>query len=410
MVSLLGARQVGKSTLVRMLVEAGWSAEVLSLDDFDLLSMATHDPQGFVDGLAGPTVIDEVQRAPDLLRAVKRVVDRERRHGSFLLTGSANLLTMKGISESLAGRVRPFELLPLSLAEILRAEVPSKTLEVLFSATSARDVLEALPPTEVLPDRQELLDRVLEGGYPDAVRAPSADVRAEWFEAYRRTYLERDLRDIARVRDLVSFGQLLTAVAATSGELLNASRLSRDLGIQLNTVRRHLDLLEVTYQIFRIAPYQVNVRRRVVKTPKLHFSDTGLACHLIGARDHDTLDLLGRTGALVETWVATELRKLCALSIPATELYFWRTHGGDEVDFVLSRGIRLVGIEVKLAHTLRAEDLAGLRRLREAVGDRLGPCIVVHGGRRRYAPLPWVAAIPLGDLLAGGSSPPTRRS
>lgn len=400
-VSLLGARQVGKSTLVRMLVEGGWDAQVLTLDDFDLLSMATRDPQGFVDGLAGPVVIDEVQRAPDLLRAVKRAVDADRRPGRFLLTGSANLLTMKGIAESLAGRVRPFELLPLSLAEIRRRNGGSSPLDALFDAKDGPDLLARFPETDALRERGDLVAAVLRGGYPDAVLAPSDAARSEWLEAYRRTYLERDLRDVAQVRDLVAFGQLLTAVAATSGDLLNASRLSRDLGVQLNTVRRHLDLLETTYQLFRLAPYQVNVRRRVVKTPKVFFTDTGLAAHLIGARDAPTLELLGRTGPLFESWVAGELRKLCAQGPTPTDLFFWRTHAGDEVDFVLARGVRLAALEVKLTRSLRTEDLDGLRRLREAVGDRLGPCVVAYGGTRRYAPLPWVAALPIGDLLAG---------
>lgn len=393
-VTLLGGRQVGKTTLARSLASGRWPAGYVTLDDRAVLDAALRDPDGFVDGLALPVVLDEVQRAPDLLRSVKRAVDRNRRPGMFLITGSANLLTMKSVSESLAGRAAVFELCPFSWAELHRAAPPA-TVEALFSCRTARAFLEALPAQSTRVPRNQVVRRMLAGGYPVPALMSGGAARSQWLESYRQTYLERDVRDLASVASLPDFGRLLTAAALRTGQLLNTAEISRDLGISHNTVRRHLGLLEVTYQAATVRPYFANVGKRLVKTPKLYFNDTGMAAHLMVAGDWATLERQGRAGALVETWAASELRKLLALAEKRTELLFWRTHAGREVDFILARGDRLAAVEVKWAQKIDARDIAGLQGCREDLKESLGLAVVLYAGSQALALDNRTVAVPL---------------
>lgn len=377
---LTGARQVGKSTLAQALISPDWPAAYLTLDERPVLDAALKDPDGLLAGAARPLVLDEVQRAPDLLRAVKLAIDRDRRNGSFLLTGSAHLGTLRTVSESLAGRVAVYELHPFSWAE-LRGTAPPTTLRDLFAARDARELLELWRGRPVPPDQlAEIRRLILRGGYPVPALMEDDQARERWFASYRQTYLERDVRDLADLERMPEFNRLLALVALRTGQLLNMADLARDARLPHSTVRRYLALLEQTYQVFLLQPYFVHARKRLVRTPKVYLTDTGLACHLVAAERWETLERQGRAGAMVETWAAAELRKLLAAAGPFCRLYFWRTHAGQEVDFLLERGEECVAVEVKLAVRLDPASLAGLRACREALGPRLRLAVVLYAG------------------------------
>ncbi len=397
MVLLTGARQVGKSTLAQALPGPDWRASYVTLDDRLTLDAALRDPDGFLAGTPTPVILDEVQRAPDLLRALKLIVDRGRRPGQYLLTGSANLMTLKVVSESLAGRMALHELYPFSWPEMQGKPAPT-VLEDLYDAPNARALLERWPKGPPSERRQEIQGLILTGGYPTPAMMRSPASRARWFEAYRKTYLERDLRDIAAIANLPDFDRLLTLVALRTGQLLNFSEISRELGLPLTTVRRYLNLLETTYQVFLVPPYFTNIGKRLVKTPKLYVTDTGMACHLAAVENWQVLERQGRVGALVETWVATELRKLISLG-GRYQLYFWRTHAGREVDFLVERGEELVAIEVKWTGGIGDSDLAGFKDCAQALGERLRFSVLLYPGTEVVALGSRTVAVPFSTFL-----------
>lgn len=394
-VLLTGARQVGKSTLAQAMRSAAWPAKYLTLDDRAVHDALLRDPDGFVAGNPPPLILDEVQRAPDLLRAIKMAVDRDRRPGSYLLTGSANLLTLRAVSETLAGRVAVHTLHPFSWSEIVGKPNPSGILDDLFQCRDARDLLVRFPRGCVPAMQEDVQERIIAGGYPPAALMASPRARSRWFAGYRQTYLERDVRDLADIERLPEFGRLLTLLAARTGQLLNYADLSRDLDLPYTTLRRYMGLLEATYQLFLLPPYFTNIGQRLVKMPKLYLTDTGMACHLTAARDWVTLERQGRAGALVETWVASELRKVLDASDGGGELFFWRTHAGREVDFLLVRGEDVVAVEVKWTRRLDEKDLAGLRSCREALGDRLRMSVLLHPGEAVLAVDERTVAVPM---------------
>lgn len=411
-VLLLGARQVGKTTLAQSLPKRSWPARYLTLDDRTTLDAALVDPEGLLAELAGPAILDEVQRAPDLLRAVKQIVDRDREPGRFLLTGSANVITLSAVSETLAGRVAVHELQPLTWTE--RFEDPAASLlEDLFAASSARELVRRWsrrPP----PGAQatEIRNLVLTGGYPTPALAPRAQTRRTWFESYRKTYVERDLRDIASIEHLPDFGRLMTTVALRTGQILNASELSRDVGMPLSTLRRYFNILLQTFQVHLVHPYSANVRKRLVKTPKIYWSDTGMAAHLSAVDRWETLVRQNRVGAMVETWAVNELRKLASLAAWRTDLWYWRTQTGEEVDVVLERGGEVVGVEIKWGAGFSRRDLAGLEGCRAALGKSWRHGILVHGGSETLALDEQTIAVPFATFFGRSgeakaeSSPP----
>src|SRR5512139_829786 len=329
-VLLTGARQVGKSTLAQALIESPWNATYFTLDDRVTLDAALRDPDGFISGIPTPAVIDEVQRAPDLMRAVKKVVDRDRKPGKYLLTGSANIMTLSTVSESLAGRVALHTLYPFSWTEFLEKPLPT-ILDDLFEVANAKDLVKRLQKPPKKDYRHQLKERILAGGYPPPALMASDRARAEWFSSYRQTYLERDLLNIRSIEHIPDFNRLLSLVAFRTGRLLNLSDLSREAGLPFTTLRRYMNLLEVTYQIFLLRPYFTHAGKRLVKTPKIYFNDTGMACHFAGADNWAALETQANVGPMVETWVASELVKLLPLLDRRSGLYFWRTQTGQEV-------------------------------------------------------------------------------
>lgn len=396
-VLLVGARQVGKSTLARALADERWGGTYVTLDERISLDAALTDPDGFVRALSTPVVIDEVQRAPDLLRAIKVVVDRNREPGRFLLTGSSHVTTLSRVSETLAGRVAVHVLRPLSASELAQRPAPD-VVEQLFSITRAPALLRGLP--KISDDAMARLHtQILRGGYPTPAMMEQRGPRRTWFDSYRQTYVERDLRDISNIHHLPDFGRLMTIAALRTGQLLNVSSISRDVGLPNATLRRYLALLEQTFQIERLVPYAANVGKRLVRSPKLYVTDSGMAAHLAAVDDWGEVVGRGMAGALLETWAFTELRKLLELAQPNTQLAFWRTHPGSEVDFILERGGEVVGIEVKLAARIDRRDLAGMRACADDLADRWRFGVLLHGGTEAVALDERTLALPIATFF-----------
>jgi predicted AAA+ superfamily ATPase len=369
-VLLHGARQTGKTTLVRAVAEES-GARYVTLDDLTVLAAARSDPAGFLAGFAQPLVLDEVQRAPELLLAIKAAVDRRRTPGRFLLTGSANVLLLPRIAESLAGRMEILNLWPFSQGEIEGAVEG-------FLAAAFGDA----PP---VPGRRSastpLTDRVLRGGYPEVLGIESAARRRAWFDAYVTSILQRDVRDLARIEGLTELPRLLALLAARPMAQLNYADLSRSAGLPQSTLKRYFALLEAVFLVKLLPPWHTNIGKRLVKTPKVLLADSGLAAHLMGIDGARLTHDRGLLGGLLESFVAMELAKQAAWSEDPPAMYHFRTHEGDEVDLVLEgRGGAVVGIEVKSAATVTAADFKGLRALAEAAGRRFRRGLVLYTG------------------------------
>ncbi len=366
---LMGARQTGKSTLVRsepFLADRPY----FTLDDFSTRERATLSPEDFVRS-APSLIIDEVQRVPELLLAVKAAVDEERNRttGRFILTGSANLLLMHQVSETLAGRASYVNLWPLTRRERLG-----------LAQTGSWSELIAAPITEwydlVGGQTSARADWRLEarlGGFPTpAVQLPSDDARQVWFDGYVRTYLERDLQDLAAIDNLIDFRRLMRAACHRLGGLVNQTDLSRDTSIPRPTVHRYLNLLETSYQVVRLQPYSVNRTKRLIKSPKLYWPDTGLALHLAGGVEP--------TGAHLENLVLSDLLAWRDSRIPRPEILYWRTVTHQEVDFVIEQGDQLLPIEVKSTPRPRARDARHLLTFRDEYEDRFLGGLLLHTG------------------------------
>ncbi len=390
-VALLGPRQAGKSTLVRRLAEERLSAGYLSLDDESVRSLAAGDPAGFIAARGRCTVIDEVQRAPELLLAIKSRVDSDAVPGQFLLTGSANLRRIPTVSDALPGRVDYLTLWPFTQGEL--AGRREQFLTRLFAGDP--------PAVDDAPvGRHEYAEMLLTGGFPEARERPEV-ARSMFFSSYVDSIVERDVGDVSRVRDPASVGTLLRLVAARSGGLARYDALARDLGIDGKTVKGHLEVLERLFLIRVRRPWHVNLGSRQVKAPKLYVSDTGLLGALVGADAFRVREDDGFAGALFETFVATELERQASWC--EQPLTFWHYREADrEVDVIVERPSgEIVGVEVKASATVRAKDFAGLRHLRERVGERMVAGAILYAGAHTlpFGERTW--AIPLQALWAG---------
>ncbi len=379
-VLLNGARQTGKTTLAQAMA-AGGAVQYFTLDDSATFALAAGDPSGFIRNLSGPVVLDEIQRAPDLFSAIKMSVDRDRQPGRFLLTGSANVMILPRLSESLAGRMEIIPLYPFSAGEL--AGVAEGFLPRLFAGTIAK----LQPPSA----REDIAARLTRGGYPEATERPSDDRRAAWFGSYISTILQRDVRDLARVDALHTLPNLLKLLAARASGLLNLADVGRDAGLPHTTLTRYLALLETVFLVHRLPAWSHNLGQRLVKAPKVHLVDTGLACHLLGAdarRLAEDRPLLGR---LLESFVVGELRKQLSWTDPQTTLYHFRTATGSEVDVVLEKPDGSVAaIEVKASATVGASDFASIKALRDQLGKRFRAGVVLYLGDQ---------IVPFGDQL-----------
>ena len=370
-VLLNGARQTGKSTLARSLA-AERSAPYITLDDAGVLSAVRADPSGYLAGLDDNVVLDEVQRAPELFLAIKAAVDRDPRPGRFLLTGSANILLLPRLSESLAGRMEILTLWPLSQSEIARGK--ENFLDTLFSP--------ALPLCPSAGEgKSKLIARLLAGGYPAILKRPVEARRRAWFGAYITTILQRDVRDLANIEGLTALPRLLSLLASRAGSLLNFAELSRAIGIPQTTLKRYLTLLETTFLVRLLPVWSSNLGKRLVKAPKLFLNDTGLLAYLLGLNEERLAADSMLLGPLVENFVVMELRKQAGWSRTQPQLFHFRLSTGQEVDLVLEDAAgNLVGIEIKAGATLTAADFKGLRTLAELTGRRFHRGVVLYAG------------------------------
>lgn len=366
-VVVTGSRQTGKSTLVRDLLPE--PRTYLTLDDLDVRAQAARAPDDLL-ARAEALVLDEVQREPELLSAVKRTVDADRRPGRLILTGSANLLLMRRVSESLAGRAGYLTLWPLTRRELSGEGRAGRWDELLANPVEAwTDRLGEGPARRV--DWKETARR---GGYPvPAHELSAAEDRDVWLDGYVRTYLERDLQELSTIDNLVDFRRLMRGTCLRLGALLNQSELGRDIGVAQPTVRRWLNLLETSYQLIRLPAYAVNRTKRLMKTPKAYWCDTALALRLAGGMEP--------TGAHLENLVLADLVAWRDASIvDRPELFFWRTTAGEEVDFVLERRGELVAVEVKSTRRPRASDARHLSAFRDEYGPAVRGCLLLHDG------------------------------
>lgn len=368
-VCLLGARQCGKTTLARRLEP---ERAFYSMDNPAHFETARADPAGFLQNLPDAVTLDEIQRAPELLPVIKIAVDQDRRPGRFLLTGSADLLLLPKVTESLAGRMETVRLHPFAEAEKERR--PGRFVQALLDGAFRPEIR----PAPLRRDL-ELAERLVAGGYPEAQRQAPARVR-RWHEEYLAAVIERGLGDVARVARADRLLQLLEALAAQTARLLNVSGLGRQLQLQRPTVLRHLSILERLFLVRRLRAWRRNPAKKAVTTPKVHLLDSGLAASLSGLRAADWVDNRSPMGPLLESFVVQQLAAQAAWTDSDLKLWHYRDHRGAEVDAVLTRGRDVWGIEVKASSSAGLGAGRGLRRLAEDCGERFRGGAVLYAG------------------------------
>ena len=378
-VLIVGPRRAGKTTLVRKMGEAGRT--YITLDDQTVLEAARSDPAGFIRGL-DRAIIDEIQRAPDLLLAIKKTVDEDYYPGRFLLTGSANVLTLPRVADSLAGRMETIRLLPLARAEIA-GKAPT-FLERLFAGKLRGD------RKAVIGD--DLVRLVLLGGFPEAIRRESERRRQDWARSYLTSVLTRDLRDIAEIEKLTELPKFVRLLAEHSGQLVNYSQFGSSINVSYKTGQRYVALLEQVFLVATLQPWHTNALKRIAKTPKLHFLDSCLLATTRGLSFDRVKADRGVFGALLESFVFSEVLKLMTASDLRLTPYHFRDQQMREVDVVLERDDgMIVGIEVKASATVKSSDFGGLRTLAEACKEQFAYGVVLYDS---------TDLVPFGDKLA----------
>lgn len=375
-----GPRQSGKTTLTQRVGEERDYAYV-TFDDANILAAATEDPIGFVDRLPNRVILDEVQRVPDLFTALKREVDRDRLAGRFLLTGSANVLLAPRLSDSLAGRMEILRLYPLAQCEI--EQVQPGFLRELFAGTFQVSTSQRLG--------DELVQRVLTGGYPEPHRRAAGRRRREWYRNYIETITQRDIRDLSRLRRLDAIPKLLQMVAGQSAHLFNVSELAGPFQLTRPTIREYVGLLEKIFLVDVLPPWHSNRLKRLVKTPKLHLGDTGLAGAVLGIDVPQLIENRALFGQMLETFVYNELKRQASWYENGLTFFHYRDKDQYEVDLVIEQvGGQVAGVEVKAAATVREKDFRGLKRLRQATGRAFSSGVVLYDGD---------SVLPFGDYL-----------
>ncbi|MCP9809568.1 ATP-binding protein [Cyanobium sp. HWJ4-Hawea] len=391
---LNGPRQAGKTTLASSLAAsmASDGFRYFSLDDAATLLSAREDPTGFVESL-NRAVIDEVQRAPELLLAIKRTVDTDRRPGRFLLTGSADLRTLPAVADSLAGRMEVQTLLPLAGCELEGSE--GLWLEMVFNG----EVPQLAGGRMVADQGDGLVERVLRGGYPEAVARESSRRRESWLRQYTGALLSRDVRDIAHIDKLEQLPRLLRALASMAGQLTNVNQLAGQVGLDHKTASKYLGVFEQLFLLRRIQPWWSNRLSRIVKTPKLHFLDSGLLANLLGCNTASLQSDRSRFGPLLESFVVSELIKLASWSNGDLQVLSYRDKDQREVDAVLENSAGLiVGVEVKAKASVQGRDFDGLRRLADLAGDSFIGGFVLYDGSETLPMSKGLWAVPLATL------------
>lgn len=392
-VLLNGPRQAGKSTLAQRIASHEHPARYLTLDDATTLAAARHDPQGFLAEFVGPVVIDEIQRAPELFLAIKAQVDRDRRPGRFLLTGSADVLLLPNLAESLAGRMEILTLWPFSQGEIEKNQ--ENFIDSVFSNTILRKQFPRLR-------RSDMIQKILRGGYPEILSRQTESRQAAWFGSYLTTILQRDVRDVTHIEGLTALPRLLSLLAARAASLINFSEISRTSTIPQSTLKRYMTILETTFLLQTLPTWSGNLSKRLVKAPKLVIGDAGLMSYLLGLNKERLLQNPNLAGHVLENFVIMELKKQLSWNRTKAQLFHFRTQTGQEVDIVLEDlSGRVIGIEVKSAASVAADDFKGLRLLHETVGKRFVRGIVLYAGSECIPFGSQFQALPINALWSG---------
>ncbi|MBI4230432.1 MAG: ATP-binding protein, partial [Planctomycetes bacterium] len=366
--------------------------EYVTFDDATVLAAARLDPQGFLKGYSGGRlIIDEVQRAPELFRAIKIVVDRDRKPGRFLLTGSANLLLLPKIGDSLAGRIEIVRLHPLTESE--KARRPGAFLGAFLGGTLAPRL-----SSDTGDAPGELISRILQGGYPPPLVREASRAR-QWHRQYIQTLVERDVRDVARVREADELTRLLEMAAIRTAQLLNLSSLGTELGMRRETIDQYLGILERLFLVRRLPAWHHNEGKRLIKTPKMHIADSGLAAALTGWHGEDWLHRRDRIGPFIESFVVQQIMAQATWTDPDLRFWHYRDKDQIEVDLVVTRGRKTWGVEVKASSTVTPADGRGLHRLADQCGRDFQHGIILYAGA---STLPTsdarILAIPLSEL------------
>jgi len=386
-VLLTGARQIGKTTLVKQLGEKH-GYQYITFDDIRFTSAATRDPIGFIEQIQKPVILDEIQRVPELFLSIKKDVDENRKSGSYLLTGSANPLMVPRLGDSLAGRMEILNLFPLSQGELNNN--PGTFIDTIFG--------NKLPKTVTLA-REELYTKIDIGGYPSIQFCKDLEARESWFQSYVTTLLQRDVKDLANISGLAQLPNLLTLLAARTSSLFNGGELARTSGLPSTTLHRYLTLLEALYLVHLQPAWSPNFGKRLTKSPKIYLVDTGLLSFLLGVQiEHGLLE--GRmVGPIVENFVVSELQKQASWSAVRVKLFHFRTTSGIEVDIVLENSAgNVVGIEVKNSQTVIAQDFKGLAHLAEITGNKFIRGIVLYAGSQSIPFGSKLHALPIASL------------
>lgn len=387
-VILIGARQVGKSTLLKQLLPI--DSHYITFDDLNYLAAADADPAGFLENYKNKTLIlDEIQRVPKLLLAIKAAIDRDRKPGQFILSGSANVLTLPKISESLAGRCEILHQYPLSSTEI--NQHTQNFVDNCFESHTSWQ--------EGKIDKPTLANLLFRGGYPE-VQTRSMRRIALWFQAYLTTLIQRDIRDIANISDVAGIQKILLLSAHRACNLFNLSDIARLSGVKNTTVQRYFSLLEAIFLVQRLLPWNKTLDARIVKTPKLFFLDTGLLTYLLSKSCESIVNTQDHTnGVLLENLVHCELKKHISWSQEPTNIYFYRTHSGKEIDFILERNQRKIAIEVKFSSTVTAHDFDNMKQLQKEDPPLFDKGIVLYTGKTVIPFGTNFQAVPIVNLL-----------
>jgi predicted AAA+ superfamily ATPase len=394
-VMLVGPRQAGKSTLVQALAAGSHPARYLTLDDLRTLDAAHRDPVGLIESGDGPLIIDEIQRAPELLLPIKAAIDRDRRPGRFILTGSAQVMLLPKVSESLAGRIEVHTLWPFSQTEI--EGVPGRIVELLLDGSSQPGIAPSI-------SREDLVERIVRGGFPEAVEREE-DRRGEWLDSYLTAIVQRDLRDLANIERLAEVPAVLASLAARVRAPLNKTEVGSSVGIPRTSLDRYLTLLEHVFLLYRLPAWHTNRIKQTAKAPKLLLSDSALLTHLLRTDRKRLCEDDALLGVVLECFAGMELAKQLSAASTRASLLHLRTATGAEVDFVLegSDG-RLAGIEVKSSSTVRGEDFKHLASMRDRIDDeRFVRGVVLYTGGERLPFGERLEAWPLSMLWSDGN-------
>ncbi len=383
-VVVTGMRQTGKSTFLQNQPELK-GRRYVTFDDFAQIEAAKADPDGFVN-TDEPLTIDEAQKCPEILIAIKKRVDKKRRPGQFLLSGSANFALLKGISESLAGRAVYFTLHPMSLREINKQISEEPFLYKFFKSQNVSGIKKS---------RTIKADDILNGGMP-SVCLEEVKNRGIWFKGYEQTYLERDVRELSQITNIISFRHLLHLAALRTGQLLSPSAIGRDAKLTTATTSRYLSLLEISFIINRMPPYLRNRASRIIKSPKMYISDSGLACHLAGIK---SLEDEPFRGAMFETYAAQNLSAIINARWGDAQLYFWNVQGRHEVDFIIESGNKCIAVELKAAARWTDKDLSGLRAFLSSTPHCIA-AVLAYNGTDPVRLKDRIWAIPVGTVLS----------